>query len=98
MRINEELTDLIRGRTIELVSKEEGLVTIVFNDRSKLQISTTEAPDVNVLGESRIESVGEENGQLVLFGEDERTAVYTLLSPGSSVTVISHDGKVEFAG
>jgi hypothetical protein len=98
MRINEELTDLIRGRIIELVSKEEGLVTIVFNDRSKLQISTTEAPDVNVLGENRIESVGEENGQLVLFGENERTAVYTLLSPGSSVTVISQDGEVEFEG
>jgi hypothetical protein len=98
MRINEELTDLIRGRTIELVSKEEGLVTIVFNDRSKLQIRTTEAPDVNVLGENRIESVGEENGQLVLFGENERTAVYTLLSPGSSVTVISQDGEVEFEG
>jgi|ERR1700751_3232933 hypothetical protein len=98
MRINEELTDLIRGRTIELVSKEEGLVTIVFNDRSKLQISTIEAPNVNVLGESRIESVGEENGQLVLFGQDERTAVYTLLSPGSSVTVTSQDGQVEFKG
>jgi hypothetical protein len=98
MRINEELTDLIRGRTIELVSKEEGLVTIVFNDRSKLQISTTEAPNVNVLGESRIESVGEENGQLFLFGQDERTAVYTLLSPGSSVTVTSQDGQVEFRG
>ena len=98
MRINEELTDLIRGRTIELVSKEEGLVTIVFNDRSKLQISTIEAPNVNVLGESRIESVGEENGQLVLFGQDERTAVYTLFSPGSSVTVTSQDGQVEFKG
>ena len=98
MRINEELTDLIRGRTIELVSKEEGLVTIMFDDRSKLQISTTQAPDVNVLGENRIESVGEENGQLVLFGEDKRTAVYTLLSPGSSVTVISQDGEVEFEG
>jgi hypothetical protein len=98
MRINEKLTDLIRGRTIELVSKELGLVTIMFNDRSKLQISTTQAPDVNVLGENRIESVGEENGRLVLFAEDERTAVYTLLSPGSSVTVISQDGKVEFEG
>jgi hypothetical protein len=98
MRINEELTDLIRGRTIGLVSKEEGLVTIVFNDRSKLQISTIEAPNVNVLGESRIESVGEENAQLVLFGQDERTAEYTLLSPGSSVTVTSQDGQVEFKG
>ena len=98
MRINEELTDLIRGRTIELVSKEEGLVTIVFNDRSKLQISTTQAPDVNVLGENRIESIGEEHGQLVLFSQGERTAVYTLLSPGSSVTLISQDGKVEFKG
>jgi hypothetical protein len=98
MRINEELTDLIRGRTIELVSKEVGLVTIVFNDRSKLQISTTGDPEVNVLGESRIERVGEGDGQLILFGEEERTAVYTLSSPGSSVTLKSQDGKVEFQG
>jgi hypothetical protein len=38
MKINELLTRIIRGRAIALVSKEEGLVTIVFDDRSTLRI------------------------------------------------------------
>jgi hypothetical protein len=37
MRMNEELTDLVRGRTIELVSKEGGLVAFLFNDLSTLR-------------------------------------------------------------
>ena len=34
LEINEKLTRIIRGRSIELVLQEEGLVTIVFDDYS----------------------------------------------------------------
>jgi hypothetical protein len=34
MEINEKLTRIIQGRSIELVTQEEGLVTIVFDDYS----------------------------------------------------------------
>jgi hypothetical protein len=38
MEINEKLTRIIRGRTIELVTQEEGLVTIVFDDYSTMRV------------------------------------------------------------
>jgi len=34
MEINEKLTRIIQERSIELVTQEEGLVTIVFDDYS----------------------------------------------------------------
>ena len=98
MQINEALADIIRGRTIELVTKEEGLVTIVFNDRSKMQVKTTGGPTMNMLGEGRIESVGEDGAELILFGENDRSAILRLAAPGSSITVRNQDGVVEYAG
>lgn len=56
------------------MTKEEGLVTIIFNDRSKLQIKIIGMPDANVLGESRIVGIGEEGDRLILFGEQDRAA------------------------
>jgi len=98
MQMNEALTDIVRGRTIELVTKEEGLVTIVFNDRSKMQVKATGGPTMNMLGEGRIESVGEDGAELILFGENDRSAILRLAAPGSSITVRNQDGVVEYAG
>jgi hypothetical protein len=98
MRMNEELTDLVRSRTIELVSKEGGLVAILFNDLSTLYIQTTGAPDMNVLGEGRIVRAEEDGDKLLLYGEEDRVAVYQLARPGSSITVKNQGGDVEFSG
>ena len=78
MHLNEELTDILRGRTIALVTKEEGLVTILFHDRSKLQIKTVGGFSENMLGEGRIEGVEEAEATLTLFGEQDRSAILTL--------------------
>jgi len=98
MRLNENLTDLLRGRTIELVSKEGGSVAILFNDRSTLHIQTTGVPDINVLGEGRIVEVAEDGDKLFLYGEEDRVAVYQLSRPGPSITVKNQGGEVEFSG
>ena len=90
--------DILRGRTIELVTKEEGLLSIVFNDRSTMQVKIAGGPTMNVLGEGRIESVGEDGAELILFGENDRSAILRLAAPGSSVTVKNRDGVVEYAG
>jgi hypothetical protein len=98
MRTNEQLGYLLHGRTIEIVTKEEGLVTIIFDDRSKLQIKVIGAPDANMLGESRIVGIEEEGDKLILFGEEDRMAVVRLASPGSSVSVKNREGQVEYLG
>jgi len=98
MDMNEELTEIIRGRTIELVTKEEGLVAILFNDRSTLQIKTIGALSENMLGEGRIKGVREVGDILTLFGEQDRATELRLASPGSSVSVKTKDGEVEYSG
>jgi hypothetical protein len=98
MEINEKLTRILRGRTIELVSKEEGLVVIVFDDRSKIRVKVAGGLTANMLGEGRIESVSEEGAELTLMGEDGRIAILQLSEPGSSVTVLDKKDRIEYAG
>lgn len=96
--MNETLKDIVRGRNIELVSKEEGRVTILFNDRSTMELKVIGGPTMNMLGEGRIESVGEDGAELILVGENDRRAILRLAAPGSSITVRNKDGVVEYTG
>jgi hypothetical protein len=98
MQINEKLTEILRGRTIELVSKEEGLVTILFDDHSRLDIKTIGEPGQNFLGEGRIERVENDGAFLTLFGEEDRVAMLRLAVPGSSVIVKAGNGETEYSG
>jgi len=98
METNQKLTSILRGRTIELVSKEEGLVVIVFDDHSSLQMKVAGGPTLNMLGEGKIESVAEEGAEIALLGEDGRMAILPLAEPGSSVSVTDKTGRVEYAG
>jgi hypothetical protein len=98
MQVNETLKDIVRGRTIELVTKEEGRVTILFNDRSTMELKVIGGPTMNMLGEGRIESVGEDGAELILVGENDRRAILRLAAPGSSITVRNKDGVVEYTG
>jgi len=98
MEINAKLTRIIRRRTIALVSKEEGLVVIVFNDHSRMRVKVAGGPTVNMLGEGKIESAAEEGAELTLVSEDGRMAILQVAAPGSSVTVTDKNGHVEYAG
>jgi hypothetical protein len=98
METNEKLTNILRGRTIELVNKEEGLVVIVFDDLSSLRLKVAGGPTLNMLGEGKIESVAEEGAEIALLGEDGRMAILPLAEPGSSVSVTDKTGHLEYSG
>jgi hypothetical protein len=98
METNEKLTSILRGRTIELVSKEEGLVVIVFDDNSSLRLKVAGGPTLNMLGEGKIESIAEEGAEIVLLAEDGRIAILPLAELGSSVSLTNGTGDVEYAG
>jgi hypothetical protein len=91
MEMNQRLTRIIRGRSVELVMQEEGLVTIVFDDYSTMRVKVAGGPTVNTLTESKIESVAGLN----LVGEDDRTATFRLAEPGS-ITVKDESGQIEY--
>jgi len=98
MEVHEKLTRIVRGRVIELITQEEGLVTIVFDDYSTMRVKVAGGPTINTLGEGKIESVGEGGAGLNLVGEDGSTATLRLAEPGSSVTVKDQSGQIEYAG
>jgi hypothetical protein len=98
IEINEKLTRVIRGRSIELVTQEGGLVTIVFDDYSTMRVKVAGGPTMNMLGEGKIESVAEGGAELTLVGEDSRTSTLRLAEPGSSVSVKDKSGQIEYAG
>jgi hypothetical protein len=98
MDTNDKLTNILKGRTIELVSKEEGLVVIVFDDHSSLRLKVAGGPTLNMLAEGKIESVAEEGAEIALLAEDGRMAILPLAEPGSSVSVTDKTDHVEYAG
>jgi hypothetical protein len=98
MEFNDKLTRIVRGRTIQLVAQEEGLVTIVFDDYSTMRLKVAGGPTKNILGESRIESVGEGGAGLNLVGEDGSTATLRLAEAGSSIAVKDESGQIEYTG
>jgi hypothetical protein len=98
MEMNQRLTRIIRGRSVDLVMQEGGLVTIVFDDYSTMRVKVAGGPTMNMLGEGRIESVGEGGAGLNLVGEDGSTATLRLAEPGSSITVKDENGQVEYTG
>ena len=98
IEFNEKLTRIVRGRTIQLVAQEEGLVTIVFHDYSTMRVKVAGGPTMNMLGEGRIESLGEGEAGLNLVGEDGCMATLRLAEPGSSITVKDENGQVEYTG
>jgi hypothetical protein len=98
VEINDKLTRIIRGRSIELVTQEEGLVTIVFDDYSTLRVKVAGGPTMGLLDEGKIESMGEDGAELTLVGEDSRAATLRLAEPGSSITVKDQSGQIEYTG
>jgi len=98
MEFNDKLTRIVRGRSIQLVAQEEGLVTIVFDDYSTMRLKVAESPSMDLLGEGKIESMAEAGAGLNLVGEDGSTVTLRLAKPGSSVTVQDKSGRVEYAG
>lgn len=98
MEMNQRLTRIIRGRSVELVMQEEGLVTIVFDDYSTMRVKVAGGPTMNSLAESKIESVGEGGAELTLVGEDCGTATLRLVRAGFSVTVKDENGRIKYAG
>jgi hypothetical protein len=98
MEFNDKLTRIVRGRTIQLVAQEGGLVTIVFHDYSTMRVKVAGGPTMNMLGKGRIDSVGEGEAGLNLIGEDGSTAALRLAEPGPSITVKDESGHTEYAG
>jgi hypothetical protein len=98
IEFNDKLTRIVRGRTIQLVAQEEGLVTIVFHDYSTMRVKVAGGPTINMLGERRIESLGEDKAGLNLVGEDRYIAALRLAELGSSISVKDENGQVEYTG
>jgi hypothetical protein len=93
MEMNQRLTRIIRGRSVELVMQEGGLVTIVFDDYSTMRVKVSGGPTMNSLAESKIESVGEGGAELTLVGEDCGTATLRQQYQPSKKVIYDRTGR-----
>jgi hypothetical protein len=97
MVLNDKLTGMLQGRTIEILTKECELVEIVFDDHSTMRVRVVGGPTVNVL-KGKIESIREEGAELYIDCENGPTATLRLAEPGSSVSVTGKENRVEYLG
>jgi hypothetical protein len=93
MEMNQRLTRIIRGRSVELVMQEGGLVTIVFDDYSTMRVKVAGGPTMNSLAESKIESVREGGAELTLVGEDCGTATLRQQYQPSKKVIYDRTGR-----
>jgi hypothetical protein len=93
---NQKLTKVIAGRTIKAATAEAGAVLLVFDDDSRMKITT--ASPVAVSPGGKVKSVQEDEAELKIEFADGSTATFRLDDPGSSVAVRDKNNEVEYLG
>ena len=96
MQLNHKLTRLLKGRTIQSESGDEGHVTITLDDQSTLKLRITGRATVSVGAKVEAVHAAGEHFQVDL---DEGASVQVRLAdPGSSVALRDKSGAVQYLG
>ena len=96
MRRNQKLTRVVRGRTVQVATTEQGKLVIRFSDQSTLTVKTVGLANVSPGG--KIEAIQEDGVEFALQLEDGSTVSLQLADPGSSVAVRDQNNQVEYLG
>jgi hypothetical protein len=96
MELNRKLTHLLKGRTIQSESGDEGHVVITFDDESTLKLRAAGQAAVSV--GAKVEAVHEEGERFQLDLEAGSNVQVQLADPGSSVALRDKSGAVEYLG
>ena len=97
MELNRKLTHLLKGRTIQSESGDEGHVAITFDDESTLKLRVAGQATVSV--GAKVEAVHEAGEHFqVDLDEGASVQVVQLADPGSSVALRDKNGAVQYLG
>src|SRR6202043_2941575 len=96
MELNRKLTHLLKGRTIQSESGDEGHVAITFNDESTLKLRVAGPATVRV--GAKVEAVHEAGEHFQVDLEEGPSVQVQLADPGSSVALRVKSGAVQYLG
>jgi hypothetical protein len=98
MTLNQKLTGVIKGRTIQDLQISSSEVSMRFADGSTMQVKVMESNSPPLKNGATIRAVFEELASLRISCDDESQLTVTPASPGSSVSVRDANGVVEYLG
>ena len=96
MELNRKLTQLLKGRTIQSESGDEGHVAITFDDESTLKLRVAGQATVRV--GAKVEAVHEAGEHFQVDLEGGASVQARLADPGSSVALRDKSGAVQYLG
>ena len=96
MQLNRKLGKLLKGRTVQSESGDEGNVTITFQDGSTLKLKV--AGQATVTAGAKVYAVHESGDQFQIDVENGPSVQVRLADPGSSVALRDRNGTVEYLG
>ena len=96
MTSNHKLTGVLKGRTISGTSNEGGVLTILFDDGSKMTVQTAGSSHSAATG-GRVQAVRQAGTTLALDFEGGGTMEIPLAEETSSVMVRDKNGGMEYA-
>ena len=96
MELNRKLSKVLKGRTIQAESGDEGHVTIAFQDGSTLKLKAAGQATVTV--GAKVKAVHESGDQFQIDVENGPSVQVRLADPGSSVALRDKNGAVEYLG
>jgi hypothetical protein len=96
MELNRKLTHLLKGRTIQSESGDEGHVAITFDDESMLKLRVAGQATISV--EAKAEAVHEAGEHFQVDLEEGPSVQVQLADPGSSVALRDKSGAVQYLG
>ena len=98
MALNQKLTEVIKGRTIQDLQISSSEVSMRFSDGSTMQVKVMESNSPPLKNGAIIRAVFEESPSLRIACEDESQLTVTVADPESSVAVLDANGVVEYSG
>jgi hypothetical protein len=96
MALNRKLTHLLKGRTIQSESGDEGHVAITFDDESTLKLRVAGQATVRV--GAKVQAVHEAGEHFQVDLEEGPSVQVQLADPGSSVALRDKSGAVQYLG
>ena len=96
MTSNHKLTGVLKGRTISGTSNQGDVLTVLFNDGSKMTVQTTGSSNSAATG-GTVQAVRQAGTTLALDFEGGGTLEIPLAEETSSVMVRDKSGAMEYA-
>ena len=98
MSVNQELTNVIRGRVIRRFEENAGELVVGFNDGSAMKIRRMETNSPPLVEGAQIKEVEEDGTEFTIRCEDGTSLSLQLTDPGSGVSVRDENSQVEYLG